>query len=305
MVAGSAVISVSSALAHIRQGEHQFAAPSLMLLSGCSMYLGATFGVLLFNSIDPAGVAWLRVAVSALILAALVRPRRSAWTGRAMLLAGIFGVVTTLMNLCFYEAIARLPLGTVVAIEFIGPIAVVAYECRSARALISLLTAVLGIGLIADVQLVAQTLGIALALMAGILWAGYVVLGKAVAVRANSLDSLAVGWTISALVTSPLLIVTIWRWKPPENTGRLALMVLVLAVFSSVIPYALDQLVLRMVGRASFALLLALLPVSAVLVGFLGLRQVPSRPELVGIACVILAHLIENPAPKSTAPDHR
>ena len=287
-------MSVSGMPARARRADHGLAAPALMLLSGCSMYVGATFGVLLFDHISPAGVAWLRVAVSALILVAIIRPARSAWTGRPMLLAGMFGVVTALMNLCFYEAIARLPLGPAVAIEFIGPIAVVAYESRSVRGLVSLAIAVLGIGLIADVQLVAEPLGIALALSAAAFWAAYVVLGKRVASRGNSMDSLAVGWTISALVTSPLLIVIIYQWSSPENISRLGLMVLALAVLSSVIPYALDQLVLRMVGRSTFALLLALLPVSAVLVGFLGLKQVPSTPELVGIACVIVALLIRD-----------
>lgn len=287
-------MAASGIFARIQRADHALAAPALMLLSGCSMYVGATFGVLLFDSISPAGVAWLRVAVSAVILVAIIRPARSAWTGRPMLLAGMFGLVTALMHLCFYEAISRLPLGTAVAIEFIGPIAVVAYESRSVRGLVSLLIAVLGIGLIADVQLVAEPLGIALALSAAAFWAGYVVLGKRVASRGNSMDSLAVGWTISALLTSPLLIVIVYQWKPAESIGRLGLMVLALAVLSSVIPYALDQLVLRMVGRSSFALLLALLPVSAVVVGFLGLRQVPSTPELVGIACVIVPLLIRD-----------
>ena len=92
----------------------------------------------MFDYIPPAGVAWLRLAGSALILTALVRPRRAAWTGRPMVLAGKFGIVTALMNICFYEAIARLPFETAVAIEFLGPIAVVAFESRSARGVVSL-----------------------------------------------------------------------------------------------------------------------------------------------------------------------
>jgi inner membrane transporter RhtA len=265
-----------------------------MLLSGCSMYVGASFGVLLFDYIPPAGVAWLRLAGSALVLTALVRPRRAAWTGRPMVLAGIFGIVTALMNISFYESIARLPLGTAVAIEFLGPIAVVAFESRSTRGVVSLLAALLGVVLIADVQLVAQPLGIMFALLAAGFWAGYVVLGKAVAVRANSLESLAVGWVIATLVTAPLLILIVTRWEPPDSIHRVVLMVVALAVLSSVIPYVLDQLVLRMVGRASFALLLALLPTTAVLVGFLVLNQVPTTPEVLGIALVVVALVISD-----------
>ena len=120
-----------------------------------------------------------------------------------MVLAGMFGIVTALMNICFYEAIARLPLGTAVAIEFLGPTAVVALESRSTRGVVSMVAALLGVVLIADVQLVPQPLGIMFALLAAGFWAGYVVLGKAVAVRANSLESLSVGWVIATGYRSP------------------------------------------------------------------------------------------------------
>ena len=120
------------------------------------------------------------------------------------------------------------------------------------------------------------------------------VLGKAVAVRANSLESLAVGWVIATLVTAPLLILIVTQWKPPDSIHRVVLMVAALAVLSSVIPYVLDQLVLGMVGRASFALLLALLPTTAVLVGFLVLGQVPSALEVLGIALVVIALVIRD-----------
>lgn len=272
-----------------------------MLLSGTSMYVGASFGVLLFDTIAPAGVAWLRVAVSALILVALVRPRRAAWTGRPMLLAGAFGVVTALMNISFYESVARLPLGTAVAIEFLGPIAVVAYESRSVRGVASLLAAGAGVALIADVQLAAQPLGVAFALLAAAFWAGYVVLGKTVASQGNSLSSLAVGWTIAAVVTSPLLVVVL-HGRAPESLPRVAWMILALAVLSSVLPYLLDQLVLRMVGRGRFALLLALLPVAAVFAGFLMLQQVPSGAELVGIALVVVALVVSDHAREPAVP---
>jgi len=269
-----------------------------MVASGSAMYAGASFGVLLFAYIPPTGVAWLRVAVSALILVALVRPPKVAWTGRPMMLAGVFGVVTALMNLCFYEAVARLPLGTAVAIEFLGPIAVVAYESRSIRGFLSLLAALGGVVLIADVQFAPEPLGVVFALGAAAFWAGYVVLGKSVSARGDSLRSLAVGWAIAAVVTAPVLILAAHQWHSPTLPGRVVWMVLALAVLSSVIPYLLDQVMLRMVGRATFALLLALLPVSAVLAGLLILGQVPSRPELFGVALVIVALVVTDHAPR-------
>jgi inner membrane transporter RhtA len=269
-----------------------------MILSGTSMYVGASFGVLLFDRIAPAGVAWLRVAVSALVLVALVRPPRTAWRGRNLVRAGAFGVVTALMNVSFYEAVARLPLGTAVAIEFLGPIAVVAAESRSARSAAALVAALGGVALIADVQFAAQPAGIAFALLAAVLWAAYVVLGKAVSDASGSeprraRHTLAVGWTVAAVVTSPLLI-SVRDADAPESPARVAWLVLALAVLSSVVPYVLDQQVLRLVGRARFALLLALLPASAVLAGLVMLGQLPSHAELAGIALVVVALVIRH-----------
>ncbi|WP_422750180.1 EamA family transporter [Mycobacterium sp. WMMD1722] len=269
-----------------------------MVLSGTSMYVGASVGVLLFDAIAPAGVAWLRVAASALVLVVLVRPPAPAWRGRPLALAAVFGVVTALMNVCFYEAVARLPLGTAVAIEFLGPIAVVAAESRSARGLSALAAAIAGVALIADVQFAAEPLGIAFALLAAALWAGYVLLGKAVsdaagADRRASLHSLAVGWTAAAVLTSPLAI-SLSRADPHVGLHRVAGMVAALAVLSSVVPYLLDQQVLRLVGRGHFALLLAVLPASAVLAGLLMLGQIPTRPELIGIALVVVALVVSD-----------
>jgi inner membrane transporter RhtA len=218
-------------------------------------------------------------------------------------LAAVFGVVTALMNICFYESIALLPLGTAVAIEFLGPIAVVAITSRSARGVMSLLAAGAGVVLIADVQLAGEPLGVAFALLAAAFWAGYVVLGKVVADNSDSLSSLAVGWIIAAVVTSPLMITVARQDIGSEFLTRVGPMVLALAVLSSLIPYVLDQRVLRMVGRGRFALLLALLPVTAVGAGFLMLAQIPSAVELIGIALVIVALTI-SARPVRTAP-HR
>lgn len=282
-----------------------------MILSGTSMYVGASLGVLLFDRIAPAGVAWLRVVVSALVLVALVRPPKAAWQGRNLMRAGAFGVVTALMNVSFYEAVARLPLGTAVAIEFLGPIAVVAAESRSVRSVAALVAAIAGVALIADVQLAAQPAGIAFALLAAVLWAAYVVLGKAVSDAAGSeprqaRHALAVGWTVAAVVTSPLLV-SVLHADAPDSLPRVAGLVLALAVLSSVVPYVLDQQVLRLVGRGRFALLLALLPASAVFAGLVMLGQLPSHAELAGIGLVVVALVVSDhpQEPRSAPPSRR
>lgn len=260
-------------------------APLVFVLGGTSLYLGAALGVFLFDSVDPAGVAWLRTLGAAAILLAWRRPPRAAWRGRRLLLAGVFGTVTAGMNVVFYEGIDRIPLGTAVAVEFLGPVAVAAIGSRSRRDVGALGLVVVGVLLVADVQLTASPAGLAFVLAAAALWAGYIVLGKRVSDGGSGLDALAVGLAVATVALSPLSLGTGAVWGSPSLLG----LGVGVGVLSSVVPYALDQVVLRRVGRARFALLLALLPATAAVVGVVVLRQVPSLPEGLGIVLVVTA----------------
>lgn len=259
-------------------------APFVFVLSGISMYVGAALAVWLFEAATPAGVAWLRCLGAALILLAWRRPGREAWRGRALLLAGTFGVVTAGMNVLFYEAIARLPLGTAVAIEFLGPVLVAALGSRGLRDLAALASVTVGVAVIADVQWEGSPAGVAFALGAAVAWAAYIVLGKRVALAGNGVDSLAVGFTVATVVLSPLVLGTTAVWDEPD----LLAFAVGVGLLSTVVPYALDQVVLRRVGQARFALLLALLPVTAAVIGFVMLRQIPTLGEAVGILAVVV-----------------
>ena len=263
--------------------------PVLFIVGGLSMYVGAAFAVGLFDRLPPTAVAVLRLLGAAVVLIAWRRPGRDAWRGARLARAVAFGLATALMNLAFYEAIARLPLGTVVAIEFCGPVAVAAAASRRPRDVAAVLFAAVGVLLIADVRWSGSPSGVLWALAAATLWAAYIVLGKRVASGGNGLDDMAVGFVVAAVVLSPLLLV--------GGPGALAALadplVLLLAVgvgvLSSVVPYVLDQVVLRRVGQARFAVLLALLPATATVVGLLALAQVPTVLELAGIAAVVAA----------------
>jgi inner membrane transporter RhtA len=193
------------------------------------------------------------------------------------------------MNIAFYEAIARLPLGTAVAIEFCGPVAVAAAASRRPRDVAAVLFAAGGVLLIADVRWSGSPSGVLWALGAAAMWAAYIVLGKRVASGGNGLDDMTVGFVVAAAVLSPLL----FAGGAGALTALAEPLVLVLAVgvgvLSSVVPYVLDQVVLRRVGQARFAVLLALLPATATVVGLVGLGQVPTLPELLGIAAVVAA----------------
>jgi inner membrane transporter RhtA len=269
----------------LRTGLGRVPAPILFLLGGCSMYLGASLAVGLFAQLSPAVVAWLRLVGAALVLLAWRRPGRAAWRGRRLWVSGGFGLVTAVMNIAFYQAIGLLPLGTAVAVEFCGPVLVAALSSRGSRDWAALVLAAAGVLLIADAQWGVAPLGLIWALAAAAAWAGYIVLAKRVAVAGNGLDDMAVGFTVAAVLLAPLAAGTGPVWHDP----RLLVLGVGVGVLSSVLPYVLDQVVLRRVGRARFAVLLALLPVTASAIGFVVLRQLPRPLELAAIGLVVAA----------------
>ncbi len=249
------------------------------------MYLGAALAVELFQQLSPAGVAWLRMLVAALALLAWRRPDRAAWRARRLILAGCFGLVTGLMNVTFYEAIARLPLGTAVAVEFCGPVVVAALGMRTVRDVTALVLAAIGVALIADVRLAGSRTGLLLALLAALMWAAYIVLGKQVARGGSGLDDMSVGFAVASALLCPLAAGTGPAWRSPT----LLVLAAGVGLLSTVLPYAFDQVVLRRIDHSQFALLLALLPAAASVVGLLVLRQVPRPEEAAGIVAVTLA----------------
>lgn len=264
-------------------------APVLFLVGGVSMYAGAALAVGLFAVLPPTVVALLRLIGASAVLLAWRRPGRAAWRGGRLLRAGAFGCATALMNVAFYEAIARLPLGTAVAIEFCGPVLVAAVASRRPRDVAAVVLAAVGVLLIADVRWSGSPSGVLWALGAAGMWAVYILLGKRVATAGNGLDDMAVGFAVAAVVLSPLLLV-----GGPAPLAALAdplllLLAVGVGVLSSVVPYVLDQLVLRRVGQARFAVLLALLPATAAVVGLVALAQVPGALEGLGIAAVVAA----------------
>lgn len=258
------------------------------LVSAVFHYLGPAFAVLLFARVDVLGVAWLRIAAAALIFALWRRPWRVLAAqdreGRRLLLA--WGAVLAVMNVCFYIAIDRLPLGTVAAIEFLPVIALAAIGARTPRNLTALLLAMPGVYLLTDVQLVAQPLGLAFAFANAGLFALYIVLADRVAKRAaiGGIDGLAAAMLIAAVVVTPM-----GGWEAISVAADpVALLAGIgVGVASSVIPYVCDQLALARLRRATYALLVSLLPATATVIGIAVLAQVPSAAETAGLALVI------------------
>lgn len=293
---------------HRRAGAARFdtlGPPALFVVAAVSQYVGAAVAVLLFAAVPAAGVAWLRVAVAALVLLAWRRPWRAGWQGLRgpsaarvpWVLVVAFGTALAGMNLAFYLAIAHLPLGTAVAIEFLGPIVVAAAGSRTRRDVGAFCLAVGGVALLAEVSITPgagpeAVRGVAYALAAAGLWAAYILLGSRVATTGRGVDRLAVAMAAGALAIAPF---TVGAAAPAFADARLLLLCLGVALASSVVPYVLDQVVLARVGPARFALLLALLPATAALVGALVLGQVPAGAEALGIGLVVAAVAVRSP----------
>ncbi|HXV56237.1 MAG TPA: EamA family transporter [Gaiellaceae bacterium] len=251
-------------------------------------YLGPAFAVLLFALVEPAGVAWLRIASAALVFALWRRPwRRLAAldrAGRRLLLA--MGAVLAVMNVCFYLAIDRLPLGTVAAIEFLPVILLAAVGARSPRNAVALALAVGGVYLVTDVRLAAEPVGLALAFANAGLFALYIVLAHRVARHRamGGIDGLAAAMLVALVVATPL-----GGWQAlPALVDPVALAAGIgVGVSSSVIPYVCDQLAMARMRRSTYALLVSLLPATATVVGMVVLAQIPTAPEVAGVALVV------------------
>ncbi|WP_309134021.1 EamA family transporter [Cellulomonas sp.] len=283
-------------------------APLLFVVSGLTQYVGAAVAVGLFAVLPAGVVAWLRIAVSALVLLAWRRPwrTRELWRGRRLGVTAAFGVVLALMNVAFYVAIEHLPLGTAVALEFLGPVAVAAVTGRGWRDRAAIAVAAVGVVLLAGVTLdtgPGALTGLVAIGVSAACWAAYIVLGRRVARSGGpGASGLAVAMTAGALVLAPFLA---GGAGPALVDVRLAALVVVIALCSSVVPYALEQVVLRRVSAATFAVLLALLPATAAVVGAVVLRQWPHGLEVVGLVLVsgAIALTARSEADAPTPPD--
>lgn len=252
-------------------------------------YLGPAFAVLLFARVDVLGVAWLRIASAALIFALWRRPWR-AFLGldrNGQLLIVALGAVFAVMNASFYLAIDRLPLATVAAIEFGGPIALALIGARVARNVVAVAAAAAGVCLLTQVHLTGEPVGFAFAIGNAVLFTAYIVLAHRIARRSTmgGVDGLAAAMIIGFVFVSPIGL----SGAAHALTDPVAIAAGVgVGVSSSVIPYVFDQLAMARLPRATYALFVSLLPATATVIGVVVLRQLPSPVELAGIALVMV-----------------
>ena len=262
-------------------------AAGLAVAAMLSVQLGAALSVHLFATVGPAGTAWLRFCAAAVVLLAVVRPRPWALPRPALLAAGGLGLVMAVMTVTYFEAIARLPLGTVVALEFLGPLGVaVARRTGGRAALLWPALALLGVlGLTEPWSGRADPVGICFALTAAAGWGTYILLSQRVGDALPGLTGLALGMPVAALaaavVGAPQAIAHL--------TPGIALQALALGLLSPLLPYALEMHALRRLTTAAFGTLMAVEPALAVLVGLLVLGQDPHPAQAVGVLLVVAA----------------
>ena len=259
-------------------------------------YLGPSFAVLLFPAVGVLGVAWMRIASAAAIFAPWTKPWRTIKQADArtrFLLIGLGACLAT-MNTSFYLALDRLPMSLVAAMEFVGTIGVALYGLRTARNFTALALAALGVFLLIDVKWSTDPLGLCWAFLNGALFVGYIVLGHKISEGGASggVERLGAAMAMAFFFIMPIGFV--------QAAEAFTMPVLVLAgiavgACSSVIPYVCDQLAMSRLPRASFALMLALLPATATLIGVMVLAQIPSGQDMIGVLLVMSGVAIHKP----------
>jgi inner membrane transporter RhtA len=264
---------------------------SFFVVSAIFHYLGPSLAVLLFARIAAPGVLWLRIAAAAAVFAIWRRPWRLAGRldRRQLVTLLALGGVLAGMNALFYLAVARLPLATVGAIEFLGTVVLAALGARTRRNAAALALCVGGVAVLTAIQAGASPLGLVFAFgnCAGFML--YVMLGHRVANTRVSdvfggIDQLGAAMLIAAVAVTPA---GLGAALPAFTHPAWLAWGIGVGVCSSVIPYVTDQLAMARLSRATFALMLALLPAVAVVIGAVVLHQIPSVRELAGIALVI------------------
>ena len=259
------------------------AAVGLVLVAAVSPQIGAAFAVTLFDELGPAGAAFLRLAFAAVVLLAIWRPRLAG----DLRLAGAFGVALGLMNWSFYEAIARIPLGVAVTIEFAGPLLVAVIGSRRPLDIVWVVLAAAGIVVLVDPGGGSMDpLGVGFALVAAACWMAYIYLSKRTGAAFSGGSGLALAMAVGALIVLPAGVIQAnGALAEPDLLGS----ALVVALLSSVLPYSLELEALRRLPEAVFGVLMSMDPAIAALVGFVALGQDLGARELVAIAMVVVA----------------
>jgi inner membrane transporter RhtA len=263
-------------------------APSagLVISAIASVQFGSALAATLFKQLGPGDTVFLRLASAALILLLIRRPALRGHTRHELLLASAFGLVLAGMNLSFYEALDRIPLGIAVTIEFVGPLTVAVVGSRRRIDRLWVVLALAGIlalthGAVGGLNL----FGLALALIAGCLWGTYILLNARLGRTFEGSTGLTLAMCVAALAALPVGVAGSSRLLEPASLALGS----AVGMLSSVIPYSFELEALRRIAPPTFGVLMSLEPAIAALAGFLVLGQNLGARALLGIALVVVA----------------
>ena len=260
--------------------------PGLVLVGIASVQVGAALATKLFVHLGPAGTVLVRVLFAALVLWAIWRPRPRAHSAAQLRLAALFGLALAFMNLSFYEALDRIPLGVAVTLEFLGPLGVALAGSRSRLDVLWALLAAAGVALLGGGGGAANATGVLLALAAGGFWAAYILLNARVGRVFAGGDGLAIAMAIGTLPLIPFGVAAAGAQLLHPSLLAAGFGV---ALLSSVIPYSLELEALRRMRPQPFGVLMSIEPAMAALAGFVVIGQGLSALDVAGIALVVAA----------------
>ncbi|KQV67754.1 hypothetical protein ASC64_11075 [Nocardioides sp. Root122] len=258
---------------------------SMAVASMLCVQLGLAASVGLIDDVGAGGAAWLRLFWAGVLLLVLVRPRRSTFSPAALRAGTALGLATAGVTLLFMAAVARLPLGTASALEFLGPLGVAVLRSRGTGRVWALLAAAGVLLLTQPWTGDADPVGVAFALAAACCWAAYILLTQRVGDEVSGLGGLAISMPVAAVVATGIA----GPGVVGDLTPQLLLVGLGLAVLLPVVPFALELLALRRLTTAAFGTLMALEPAFALAIGFVALAQVPNALSVVGVGLVVAA----------------
>jgi inner membrane transporter RhtA len=262
--------------------------PVWLVLGGIfSVQLGAGIAKDLFDEVEPTAIVWLRLVTSAVVLAAIARPVLRGRSRGDWLVALGFGLTLGTMNWAIYQSFARIPLGLAVTIEFIGPLSVALFGSRRARDLLWVALAGLGVAFLGFESDDLNLAGVAFALLAGAMWAAYILLSAQTGRRWEGLDGLAMASVVATLVLTPVV----------AGSGgggldeRIVLLGAAVGLLSSVVPYSCEMAALRTLQPSVFSILMSLEPAAAALAGMLVVGEFLTGIQWVALVCVVIASI--------------
>jgi inner membrane transporter RhtA len=261
------------------------AGASMALVSMLCVQLGLAASVGLIDQVGAEGAAWLRLVWAGVLMLVIVRPRPSTFSREALRTGIALGVVTAGVTMLFMAAVARLPLGTASALEFLGPLGVAVARSRGAGRLWALLAAVGVLLLTQPWAGSADPVGVAFALAAAVCWAAYILLTQRVGDEVSGVAGLAISMPVAALSASVVAGPGVVGHLTPE----LMAVGLGLAILLPVVPFTLELLALRRLSAGAFGTLMALEPAFALVIGFAALHQVPNLLGVAGVGFVVAA----------------